>query len=261
MRKPRSSHPLSGVTSATTVLVEPVPATPARPLPLPPPPRARGDELGPLGRRLLVGGVMAAHVVGGWALLQVSAVREAVAQAMPVLMVDLVAPAEPPPPPPPPPPAPVQRVAPAPTPIIAAAPTPTPTPPAFVAPPPEPAPPPVVAVAPTPPAPPVAQPAPPAPAPGPRQVAASAVRFTRLPITTFPALSRRNGEQGIVVLRLLIDATGALKDVRLHKSSGFERLDQAALMDIGTARFAPYVEDGKAVDIQVIVPIDYSLTH
>lgn len=250
------------MTSATPVLVEPAPAAPARALPLPPPPPARGDELGPLGRRVLVGSVVAAHLVGCWALMQVDAVREAVAQAMPVLMVDLVAPAEPPPPPPPPPPpAPVQRVAPAPAPVIAAAPTPTVAPPAFVAPPPEPAPPPVVAVAPAPPAPPAAQPAPPAPAPGPRQVAASAVRFTKQPVTTFPALSRRNGEQGIVVLRLLIDAAGLLKDVRLHKSSGFERLDQAALMDIRTARFAPYVEDGKAVDIQVIVPIDYTLTR
>lgn len=249
------------MSSATPVLVEPAPAAPARVLPLPPPPPARGDELGPLGRRVLVGGVFAAHLVGAWALMQVDAVREAVTQAMPVLMVDLVAPAEPPPPPPPPPPAaPAPRVAPAPAPVIAAAPTPMAAPPAFVAPPPEPLPPPVQ-VAPAPPAPPAAVPAPPAPAPGPRQVAASAVRFTKPPVTTFPALSRRNGEQGIVVLRLLIDAGGLLKDVRLHKSSGFERLDQAALMDIRTARFAPYVEDGKAVDIQVIVPIDYTLTR
>ncbi|MFN5049154.1 MAG: hypothetical protein ACK5F2_13785, partial [Roseateles sp.] len=62
------------------------------------------DELGPLARRLLTGGVLSAHVLGVWALLQVDAVRQAVVEAAPI-MVSLIQAPEPPKPAPPPPPA------------------------------------------------------------------------------------------------------------------------------------------------------------
>ena len=73
----------------------------------------------------------------------------------------------------------------------------------------------------------------PAPAPvvaaGPRQIAPSAVRYQQLPSLNFPALSKRAREQGTVVLRITVDTTGRLKQALVHRSSGFERIDQAAL--------------------------------
>lgn len=222
---------------------------------MPPLPPARGDEMGPLGRRVLVGGVVAAHLVGGWALMQLDAVRQAVAQVVPVLMVDLIVPPEAPPPPPPAAP---RRIAPAPAPVIAAAQTPVAAPAPFVAPPPEPLPPPV-SITPAPPAPPAAITAP-SPAPvAPRQIAPSAVRYVKLPELNFPALSKRARESGTVVLRITVDMSGRLKDASVHRSSGFERLDQAALSDIRSARFAPYLEDGKAVEWQTLAPLAYEL--
>lgn len=224
-------------------------------------PPARGDELGPNGRRALVGAVLAAHVAGGWALMQVQAVREAVHEVAPVLMVNMIAPPEPPkavPPPPPPPTA--HPVKPTPAPVIAAAPTPTPAPPAFVAPPPEPAPPapaPVVAAAPAAPAAPA--PMPPVAAPGPKQVPPSAVRYVKLPELHFPALAKRAREQGTVVLRIIVDVTGRLKQATVHRSSGSERIDEAALQDIRSARFAPQTEDGKPVEWQTLAPLAYEL--
>jgi periplasmic protein TonB len=230
-------------------------------MPLLPPPRASADELGALGRRALVGGVVAVHLVGGWALLQMDAVREAVAQVVPVLMVDVIAPAEPLPPPPPPPPPPQaapRRVAPAPAPVIAAAPTPAAAPATFVAPPPEPAPPQQIAPAPAPPAPPAAAPAPPAP-PSIRQVPASSVRYVKQPDLNFPALSKRARESGTVVLRIIVDVNGHLKEATVERSSGFERIDQAALRDIRSARFAPRMEDGKPVEISTVAALAYEL--
>lgn len=222
-------------------------------LPLPP---ARGDELGLFGRRVLVGGVVATHLVGGWALMQLDAVRQAVTQAVPVLMVDLIVPPQAPPPSPPP--AAPRRIAPAPAPVIAAAPTPTAAPAPFVAPPPEPLPPPV-SIAPAPPAT-VAAITAPSPAPAtPRQIAPSAVRYVKLPELNFPALSKRARESGTVVLRITVDISGRLKHASMHRSSGFERLDQAALSDIRSARFAPYMEDGKAVEWQTLAPLAYEL--
>ncbi|MFN3304384.1 MAG: energy transducer TonB, partial [Roseateles sp.] len=105
--------------------------------------------------------------------------------------------------------------------------------------------------------------APPAPAPtaapGPRQIAPSAVRYQKLPELHFPALAKRAGEQGTVVLRITVDATGRLKQASVHRSSGFERIDQAALQDIRSARFVPYMEDGKPVEWQTLAPLAYEL--
>lgn len=67
---------------------------PAAPAPLLPQP-GQADELGPTARRALYGGVLAAHVLGGWALLQVDAVRQAVVEAAPI-MVSLIQAPEPP---------------------------------------------------------------------------------------------------------------------------------------------------------------------
>ena len=135
---------------------------------------------------------------------------------------------------------------------------PTPAPATFVAPPPVPAPPaPVEAVA-APPAPVAPTPAPPAPA-GPKQVPPSAVRYVKLPDLNFPALSKRAREQGTVVLRITVDVNGRLKQVTVHRSSGFERIDQAALKDILSARFAPQTEDGKPVEWQTLAPLAYEL--
>ncbi|MEO8281048.1 MAG: energy transducer TonB [Ideonella sp.] len=232
------------------------------------------DELSPRARRLLTGGVVAAHVLGAWGLLQIEAVQKAVVEAAP-LMVRMIAPEAPPkptPPPPPPPPPPPripkpQRVAPAPAQVIAVAPTPTPEPPSFVVPVPVPAPepPPVVVAAPPAPAPPapVAPPAPPAPPPVapsvPKQIAPGAVRYLVEPRMSVPLLSRRLKESGTVVLRITVDVRGLLKGAVVTKSSGFPRLDEQALQDIRSARFAPQTENGQPIEWQTLAPLAYEV--
>ncbi len=67
------------------------------------------EVLGPGARRVLVGTMLGAHLLAGWALLQVPAVRQAAAELAPI-MVDLIAPVpQAPPKPVPPPPRPVAR--------------------------------------------------------------------------------------------------------------------------------------------------------
>lgn len=214
------------------------------------------DELSPVARRCLSGGVLAAHLLGGWALLQVDAVRQAVIEAAP-MMVNLIAQPDLPKPPPPPPTPQVQKARPAPAPLIAAAPTPSPAAPSFVAPEPAPAPPAPLVTAPAPPAP----PAPPVVAapPAPKVIPANAVRYLAEPRMTVPVLSRRLGEQGIVYLRIVVDTRGQLKDVSVRKSSGFARLDQQALQDIRSARFAPQTENGQPIEWETTAPLSYEL--
>jgi protein TonB len=92
-----------------------------------------------------------------------------------------------------------------------------------------------------------------------KQVPPSAVRYVKEPVLNYPLLSRRAREQGTVVLRITVDATGRLKEAWVHRSSGFERLDQAALQDIRSARFTPQMEDGKPVEWQTLAPLAYEL--
>ena len=215
----------------------------------------------------MVGAVLAAHVVGGWALLQVREVREAVADVAP-MFVSLVAPPAPPepvkiePPPPPPKPQPIVKQPPKPV-IVAAKPSPAPAPFVAPAPPPEPPPPvaepapaPVaVAPAPTPPAP----PAPPAPPPAPKIIPASAVQYLEPIVLQYPRLSQRNGETGRVMIRVFIDEAGLAKNAQVNRSSGHPRLDEAALAAIQKARFKPYTENGVAVAGWAYIPLDFEL--
>jgi protein TonB len=62
----------------------------------------------------------------------------------------------------------------------------------------------------------------------------------------YPLASRRLGEQGSVVLEVLVDVDGRVSEARLVQSSGFERLDQAALAGVkNNYRFVPGTVDGK----------------
>ena len=65
------------------------------------------------------------------------------------------------------------------------------------------------------------------------------------PKPAYPALSRRLGEQGRAVVRVLIGADGLPQKAELHTSSGFDRLDRAALETVMRWRYVP----GKRGDV------------
>ncbi|WP_144007000.1 energy transducer TonB, partial [Pelomonas sp. KK5] len=129
--------------------------------------------------------------------------------------------------------------------------------PSFVVPEPTPAPPTPLVSPPMPPAPPAVQAAPAAPAP--KKVAPSSVRYLKEPTLNFPLLAKRAHESGLVVLRIVVDAGGRLKEATVHKSSGFERIDQQALQDIRSARFVPQMEEGKPIEWETLARLDYIL--
>jgi protein TonB len=238
-------------------------------------PDASPDALGPGAKRVLLGTMLGAHLLAGWALLQVPAVRQAAAEMAP-MVVDLIAPTpETPPPPPPPPPKPQPRTPPPPpAPVIAAKPPPQPVPtPVFTAPPPPPEPPPLrppeaPSVPPAPPAPPVppappapvAPPLPPTPVPAaPRQVVLTDSDWVRVPEIEYPLASRRLKEEGTVVVRALIDTRGVPKQVALQRSSGHARLDQQALRAAMSARVKPRTENGVPFEFWIAMPLAFEL--
>lgn len=87
----------------------------------------------------------------------------------------------------------------------------------------------------------------------------SAVEYVRPPVPRYPQTSRRQREQGVVVLRVLIDPSGHAARIDVHQSSGFSRLDHAAREAVERAEFKPYVENGLVQAAFVLIPIEFSL--
>lgn len=61
----------------------------------------------------------------------------------------------------------------------------------------------------------------------------------------YPSYSRRNGEKGTVKIRIVVGVEGTVTNAVLVKSSGYERLDEAAQKIGSRYRFTPLYIDGK----------------
>jgi protein TonB len=81
----------------------------------------------------------------------------------------------------------------------------------------------------------------------------------RRPVPVYPRLSERRGEQGRVVIRVVISPKGDVTKATVRSSSGFERLDDAALDAARSARFKPYTENGVAYAAMADIPFDFVL--
>lgn len=126
------------------------------------------------------------------------------------------------------------------------------------APPPPAAPAPVAAVAP------VIEPAPAAPSAAPvPTLAVTPARYDAdyldNPKPGYPPISRRLGEEGRVLLRVVVSATGLPVDLKVQVSSGFDRLDQAALSTVRRWKFVPPRIGKEPVAAPVLIPITFSL--
>lgn len=83
--------------------------------------------------------------------------------------------------------------------------------------------------------------------------------YLRNPAPAYPAMSRRLGEEGRVVLRVFVDIDGRPEQVELKNSSGFPRLDQAAEDAVRRWKFVPAKRGEEAVATWVAVPIVFNL--
>lgn len=218
--------------------------------PRPTPPRQ------PLSRNAVIAlTVVALHAGFIWALqsgLLMRAAEIVIPAEILTQFVDPPAPKVEPVPPTPPTPT-VQKKAvarapdkPAPQPLAIADPTPSPNAPTGVVTPP--LPPAPVAVAP------VAPAAPPA-----VQLPSSDADYLQNPKPAYPPISRRLGEQGKVIVRVLIGADGQAKKTEIRQSSGFDRLDQAAVTTVMRWRYVPGKRGGVAEEMWFNVPINFVL--
>lgn len=85
------------------------------------------------------------------------------------------------------------------------------------------------------------------------------VAYLQAPQAEYPPLARRMGEEGKVTLRVLVNEKGRAEKVEIQKSSGFNRLDEAARIALMRALFKPYIEDGKPLMMLATATISFNL--
>ncbi len=76
------------------------------------------------------------------------------------------------------------------------------------------------------------------------------------PPPPYPAASRARGEEGTATLLALVSQTGTPDELKLERSSGFLRLDHAALAAAATWQF-----NGPGAPTWVRVPVRFALTN
>lgn len=215
---------------------------------------------------MIAGSVLVFHAAALWAL-QSGLLMRAVEVVVPVeILSQFIEPPKPTPPPPTPPAPPVPPKQPVVRPKPAALPpppqpmaipdrTPAPAAPTGVIAPPVPLPPITEPVAPAPaPAPPPAPPAPPQ-----IQLPSSDAAYLQNPSPVYPAISRRLGEQGKVLVRVLIGVNGTPERVEIKRSSGFERLDRAATEYVMKCRYVPGKVNGVVQAMWYEAPVNFVL--
>lgn len=77
---------------------------------------------------------------------------------------------------------------------------------------------------------------------------------------TYPSSSRRAGEEGTVRLKVLVDKKGRPRDVAIATSSGFARLDQAAMEAVRKWRFVAATDGTNPISAWTQVAITFRLT-
>lgn len=119
----------------------------------------------------------------------------------------------------------------------------------------------IPAAAPAPPSTTQAAPPPAAPVAPARTSASEASYASTNRVPPYPRLSASNGEEGTVILRVLVTTEGIAGAVEIRSSSGYPLLDESARKTVQTWRFRPATVDGKPVAEWYQVPIPFKLQN
>lgn len=90
-------------------------------------------------------------------------------------------------------------------------------------------------------------------------VALTQASYRDTPRPSYPESARRDGREGRVLLRVLVDDQGRIKQVDINSSSGNAALDRAAAEAIKRWRFHPARYGDKPVESWLRIPIEFRL--
>jgi len=78
-------------------------------------------------------------------------------------------------------------------------------------------------------------------------------------VDSYPEDLRRSGIGGIVRVFFFVNQEGEVQDYRIHQTSGFDQLDDAALAVANVYRFSPALNRDKVVPVWVSLPIEFQV--
>jgi protein TonB len=81
------------------------------------------------------------------------------------------------------------------------------------------------------------------------------------PQPDYPDSAQVSGEQGDVTLDVFVNAAGKPRKFRIHQSSGFADLDNAAAEAVAGWRFVPAIQNGDTASDWTTVKIHFELPH
>lgn len=76
---------------------------------------------------------------------------------------------------------------------------------------------------------------------------------------SYPLEARKEGLEGRVILKVLVEKSGETGSVNIAKSSGHSVLDQEALKAVAKWRFRPAKKDGETIACWVFIPLSFKL--
>lgn len=77
---------------------------------------------------------------------------------------------------------------------------------------------------------------------------------------TYPSVSRDNNSQGKAFVKFTVNSDGSIQDVEILRSSGDVYLDREAMRVVeGMPNWTPGRQDGKAVRVKFVIPINFRL--
>ncbi len=78
---------------------------------------------------------------------------------------------------------------------------------------------------------------------------------------SYPPLSRQLEEEGTVILNVFVNENGKTQEIVIKKSTGFSRLDKAAINTVKKWNFIPAKQGDKIISSWVQVPISFILDN
>jgi protein TonB len=97
------------------------------------------------------------------------------------------------------------------------------------------------------------------PAPPSLLLPSSDADYLNNPPPAYPRLSKRMGEQGTVIVRVFIGLQGTAEQAEIRTSSGYDRLDKAALDTVQRWRYVPGKRHGNPEAMWFNVPVRFVL--
>lgn len=92
--------------------------------------------------------------------------------------------------------------------------------------------------------------------------AATSIEYLNNPTPHYPEIARRRGQQGDVILKVLVSSDGSVISLDLNRTSSYSILDQEAMKAVKNWRFKPATNYlGQNIKAYVIVTISYKLQN